>query len=438
MSGNGVAERANRQREEVERECARAVKEFRRVFGADARPKIGAYAPGRVNLMGGSIDYSGGPVIPVALQLVTVIVGRRATTGDQCRVVTLARTNQITDEDADHTFQVPSHPPDDPWRVKIDGPQWASYLKGVVALMNTNGDVPAFEAVIASSVPLGGGLSSSAALEVATYKFIEQLCPQTGRPDLTQAALLCQEAEHRYAHVPCGLMDQFVSMMAKESHALYIDCGTQEVEHLLLADPNLAVLIINSEYRHDLSQTSAEGDRDYSSRHKTCEAISHKLGIKWLKELTSSGLQAARDQLSEVEHRRATHAVTEIGRSIRSRNILKQGKYQEFGQLMTKSHYSLRDNYEVTVAELDEIVELTLRDHQQLVYGSHLSGGGFGGCIVTLLHRDAVEHVKTAIAKEYRSRDGKKASFVVCYPSGGAGVIDPDSLLLQSPDKQHS
>ena len=158
-----------------------------------------------------------------ALQLVTVIVGRRSPT-NQCRVITLARTNQITDEDADHTFSVPAHPPDEPRSVKIDGPQWAKYLKGVVALMNKNGDVPAFEAVIASSVPLGGGLSSSAALEVATNKFIEQLCPHLGCPDLKRAALLCQEAEHRYANVPCGLMDQFVSMMAKESHALYIDC----------------------------------------------------------------------------------------------------------------------------------------------------------------------------------------------------------------------
>lgn len=152
------------------------------------------------------------------------MVGRRSSTG-QCRVVTLARTPTISDEEADHSFPVPPHPPQDPHKVSTGGPHWASYMKGVVALMNVNGDVPAFEAVIASSVPLGGGLSSSAALEVATYKFIEQLCPKARRPDLRRAALLCQEAEHRYANVPCGLMDQFVSMMAQESHALYIDCG---------------------------------------------------------------------------------------------------------------------------------------------------------------------------------------------------------------------
>ena len=152
-----------------------------------------------------------------------MIVGRRSQNGE-CRVVTLTQTNQIPDKDADLTFPVPTHPPKEPQTVDIGGPQWAKYLKGVVALMNKNGDVPGFEAVIASSVPLGGGLSSSAALEVATYKFVEQLCPQAGCPDLKQAALLCQEAEHRYANVPCGLMDQFVSMMAKESHALYIDC----------------------------------------------------------------------------------------------------------------------------------------------------------------------------------------------------------------------
>ena len=155
----------------------------------------------------------------------TVIVGRRSPSGERCRVVTLARTDKITDEDADHEFPIPSYPPAKPHHVIVEGPRWARYLKGVVALMNANGDIPAFEAVIASSVPLGGGLSSSAALEVATYKFIEQLCPQVGCSDLKRAALLCQEAEHRYALVPCGLMDQFVSMMAKEKHALYIDCG---------------------------------------------------------------------------------------------------------------------------------------------------------------------------------------------------------------------
>ena len=154
----------------------------------------------------------------------TVIVGRRSSS-HHCRVVTLARTNLITDENSDHSFPVPSHPPEQPKKVEIGEPLWASYLKGVVALMNKNGDISPFDAVIASSVPLGGGLSSSAALEVATYIFIEQLCPHLGRPNLKQAALLCQQAEHRYANVPCGLMDQFVSMMAKEYHALYIDCA---------------------------------------------------------------------------------------------------------------------------------------------------------------------------------------------------------------------
>ena len=148
-----------------------------------------------------------------------MVVGRRSPTS-QCRVITLAPV-----DNPDHTFSIPSYPPDTPHRVEVDGPLWTRYVKGVVALLNEKGDIPPFEAVIASSVPLGGGLSSSAALEVAVYKFMEQLCPHLGCPDLKRAALLCQQAEHRYAHVPCGLMDQFVSMMAKEQHALYIDCA---------------------------------------------------------------------------------------------------------------------------------------------------------------------------------------------------------------------
>lgn len=149
----------------------------------------------------------------------TVIVGRRSKSpNDLCRVV----TDLSTEENTDHSFPVPIHKPDNP---EVKGPKWASYLKGVVALMNHKGDVTPFEAVIASSVPVGSGLSSSAALEVATYKFVEKLCPHLEKRSLQEAALLCQEAEHLYANVPCGFMDQFIAMMAKEDHALYIDCA---------------------------------------------------------------------------------------------------------------------------------------------------------------------------------------------------------------------
>ena len=250
MAVNRTPDGNCKQQAEVERICKNAVQVFREVFGEP--PEVGAYAPGRVILMDGSIDYSGGPVVPVvgragaregggrygnrvllhkvppafsntshtqALHLVTILVGRRSPK-NVCRVKTL-----ITVEDADHSFPVPIYPSDNPEKLDVGEPKWASYLKGVVALMNKYGDIPPFEVVIDSSVPVGAGLSSSAALEVAIFKFVEQLCPRLGQPDLKQAALLCQNAEHRYANVQCGFMDQFVAMLAKEHHALYIDCA---------------------------------------------------------------------------------------------------------------------------------------------------------------------------------------------------------------------
>ena len=151
----------------------------------------------------------------------TVILGRPSPCGSgNCRLITAASTGEARY----HEFPVPQYPPDEPWEVESEGPFWATYLKGVVALMNRSGNIPPFDAVISTSVPLGGGLSSSAALEAATYQFIEKLCREIKLVSLAKKALLCQEAEHRYAHVRCGIMDQFVSLMGSDKHVLFLDC----------------------------------------------------------------------------------------------------------------------------------------------------------------------------------------------------------------------
>ena len=151
----------------------------------------------------------------------TVILGRPSPSGSgNCRLITAASTG----ETCYHEFPVPQFPAEQPWEVESEGPFWATYVKGVVALMNRSSSIPPFDAIIATSVPLGGGLSSSAALEVATCQFVEQLCPGVRLGSAQDKALLCQQAEHRYAGVPCGIMDQFVSFMGKDKHALFIDC----------------------------------------------------------------------------------------------------------------------------------------------------------------------------------------------------------------------
>ena len=201
---------------------------------------------------------------------------------------------------------MPQFPAAVPKKVESEGPFWATYVKGVVALMNRSGSIPPFDAIIATSVPLGGGLSSSAALEVATCQFVEQLCPGVQLGSLVDKALLCQQAEHRYAGVPCGIMDQFVSFMGKDKHALFIDCRcvnvcglgdvwspceflapprSREVHNVPIVDDDVVVLVTNSNYRHNLV------DNEYEKRRQTCEAAARKLGKGQLRDVTLQELE---------------------------------------------------------------------------------------------------------------------------------------------------
>jgi galactokinase len=357
----------------------------------------------------------------MALHLVTVILGRPSPSGSRnCRLITAASTG----ETGYHEFPVPQFPKDEPWEVETEGPFWATYLKGVVALMNRSGSIPPFDAIIATSVPLGGGLSSSAALEAATCRFIERLCPTVQLPSLVEKALLCQRAEHRYARVRCGIMDQFVSLMGSEKNALFIDCRSHEVQQVPMKEPELVVLIANSNYRHSLGEGV---DKEYEKRRQTCEAVAKKLGRDMLRDLTLEDLEAGKGVLEPVEYSRARHVVTEIQRTSDAVRALTDGDYLKFGQLMTASHKSLRDDYEVSCGELDKLVNLALDGEG--VLGSRMTGGGFGGCTVTLLKRSAMQSTIARIQESYESRNGEKATFYIATPCGGAGDI-PQKLVV--------
>ncbi|KAG8565714.1 hypothetical protein GDO81_012955 [Engystomops pustulosus] len=372
---------------------------FAETFGGD-EPHIAVFAPGRVNLIGEHTDYNGGFVLPMALPLITVTVGSPRDDGKICIVTTA----QGADEPHKVEFETPSV--DRP--LTPGTPKWANYVKGVIQHYRA-GPIPGFNAVIATSVPLGGGLSSSASLEVASYTFMQQLCQDDG--DLVQKALACQKAEHTFAGVPCGIMDQFISVMGREGHALLIDCRSLEVKPLPLKDPKLSVLITNSNVRHELTGS------EYPTRRKQCEEAAKALGKLTLRDASMEDLEAKKENLSEVCYRRARHVISEIERTTKAAEALENGNYQLFGKLMVESHNSLRDDYEVSCPELDELVSIAVEIPG--VYGSRMTGGGFGGCTVTLLETSVAERTKQHIQEKFRG----SPTFYITKPSAGSGVL---------------
>ncbi|XP_059684262.1 galactokinase [Gavia stellata] len=368
-------------------------------FGGSAAV-LAAWAPGRVNLIGEHTDYNGGFVLPMALQLGTVLVGSPTQDG----TISILTTSAEADEP--HRVQFPAPRQGSP--LSPGQPRWANYVKGVIQHYR-GGPVPGFSAVIASDIPLGGGLSSSAALEVATYTFLQQLCPDDG--DLVAKALACQKAEHTFAGMPCGIMDQFISVMGKEGHALLIDCRSLETVLVPLTDASLAVLITNSNVRHTLTGS------EYPTRRRQCEEAAAALSKASLRDATMAELEAARNRLGEEVYRRARHVIGEIARTAQAAQALQDRDYKTFGRLMVESHNSLRDDYEVSCPELDELVAAALEVDG--VYGSRMTGGGFGGCTVTLLEAGAAERAQRHIQEKYSGT----ATFYLTKPSGGAKVL---------------
>ncbi|KAF7645747.1 hypothetical protein LDENG_00198540 [Lucifuga dentata] len=396
---------------------AEARRLYEQQFGGEA-PQVSVCAPGRVNLIGEHTDYNQGFVLPMALPLLTVVVGRQIT-GQDVTIVTAAK-------DADEPRRVNFSLPGDGSPLSPGLPSWANYVKGVVQHYRA-GPLPGFRAAVASSVPLGGGLSSSASLEVAFYTFLQQLSPDDG--DKMAKALACQQAEHTHAGVPCGIMDQFVCVLGREAHALLIDCRSLQATPVPLSDSGLVILITNSNVKHALSSS------EYPIRRKQCEDAAAVLGKASLRDATINDLEESRDRLDDVTYRRAQHVIEETERTVQAAAALKRGAYKEFGKLMVESHKSLRDLYEVSCRELDELVSAAME--VEGVFGSRMTGGGFGGCTVTLLQAHATD--RTMLHIQPQSRVHQKTSENHAFPpllmlninssdGGGSTLQDPVSL----------
>lgn len=386
----------------LEEVTAQTRTQFRAAYGR--APQWLAAAPGRVNVIGEHTDYNDGFVLPMAIERYTAI----AAAPNDSFVVNLRSTMA-----------------DDAARVDLSRPlspgargHWANYPTGVLAgFMELGMAPPGFDALIHSDVPAGGGLSSSAALEVATATLLEVIWGQ--RLDPSRKTLLCQQAEHRYAGVPCGIMDQFISTLGRKDHLLLLDCRSRQPSFVPFTDPSVTILIVNTNVKHELA-TSA-----YRQRREKCEAAAQVLGVPSLREATLDMLQKRAAAMDEMSVRCARHVINEIARTVQAAERIRQSDWNEVGRLMYASHESLKTDYAVSCPELDAVVESAqdIGSHTGM-FGCRMTGGGFGGCAVALIQTDRQETVATEIAARYQRRTGIAATLFASRPAQGACLIE--------------
>ncbi|WP_312972155.1 galactokinase [Atlantibacter sp.] len=370
---------------------------FADAFGYPATHTI--QAPGRVNLIGEHTDYNDGFVLPCAIDYQTVI-SCAARDDRQVRVIAADYDNQIDEFSLD--APILSH----------DSQQWSNYVRGVVKhLQQRNRNFGGADLVISGNVPQGAGLSSSASLEVAVGTVFQQLyhLPLDG----AQIALNGQEAENQFVGCNCGIMDQLISALGKKDHALLIDCRSLGTKAVPMPE-GVAVVIINSNFKRTLVGS------EYNTRREQCETGARFFTQKALRDVKLEQFNAVANELDPVVAKRVRHVLTENARTVEAADALVRGDLKRMGVLMAESHASMRDDFEITVPQIDTLVEI-VKDVIGDEGGVRMTGGGFGGCIVALMPDALVPAVKEAVANQYQAKTGIKETFYVCKASEGAG-----------------
>ena len=368
---------------------------FRTQFGAD--PEVVAQAPGRVNLIGEHIDYSEGFVLPFAINAVTTVAIRRRDDSEVHVVSAQQPSSRVAISQADIA--------------RKSGEGWSRYVLGVIwSLEITCG----LEIYVDGQVPLGAGLSSSAALECSTAVALNHLFALN--KSSKELALLTQRAENEYVGVPCGIMDQSVSLMAQANHALLLDCRDLSTRHIPVdfAGSGLRLLIVDTRAHHALV------DGGYAERRASCESVARKLSVNSMRNLDQAQLESNRELITDIEYKRARHAVTEIERVLAAVKLLEDRDFVGFGNLLTQSHNSLRDDYEVSCPELDLSVEVAM---QNGALGARMVGGGFGGSAIALIKDEDAGRISQAIERAFAERGYESPRFFSSLPSDGAKIL---------------
>lgn len=375
---------------------AQVTQAFQQRYG-DA-PQVVVRAPGRVNLIGEHTDYNDGFVLPMAIDRAVWIA------------LSPVAEAQVTlhSLDMDETLAFPLG------QFENTDQGWAEYVKGVAWVLKAAGyTLSGWQGVIAGDVPIGAGLSSSAAIELATARAFASVSAIDW--NAATMARLAQRAENEWVGVNCGIMDQMISAAGVEGTALLIDCRSLQTENVPLP-PGTVVVVMDTATRRGLV------DSAYNERRQQCEAAARFFNVDALRDVSSEQFAAQGDGLDDVILRRARHVITENERTLAAAYAMQAGNAVTVGRLMNESHTSLRDDYEVSSSELDTMAAIA--QGQESCYGARMTGAGFGGCAVALVQSDAAQDFADVVAQVYQDSTGITPNLYICQPSNGAEVVD--------------
>ena len=376
----------------------RAVAAFANSYGDS--PEWVVRAPGRVNLIGEHTDYNDGFVMPMAIDRAVFIAGRN-TGGDRVRI-------HSVDFGEESSFSL-----NDVADITPAGDNWLEYVKGMAwALADSGKSLAGWEGVLLGDVPVGAGLSSSAAVELAVARAFHQGADWSW--DAAAMAQLGQRAENRWVGVNCGIMDQMISACGKDGHALLLDCRSLQGQHVPLPD-EVAVVVLDTSTRRGLV------DSYYNERRAQCEVAARFFSVGVLRDVDEETFANRMHALDETPRRRARHVISENARTERAAEAMRQGDARALGLLLNESHVSLRDDFSVSSEALDAMVECA--QDQASCYGARMTGAGFGGCAVALVHANHTASFVEDTAQAYSARTGHDPSLYVCRATEGAEVL---------------
>ncbi len=365
------------------------------------KPAFLVRSPGRVNLIGEHVDYCDGFVLPIAMTQALWVLAAPRTDG-QIAVHSTAFSE---------TISFPAGDPGAPGE-----PFWVNYVRGMAAMLGRHGvALKGASLLIHSEVPVGGGVSSSAALETGVGRALLAVAGEEVEP--VTLALLCRQAEHEYAHSPCGIMDQFICGLGLEDCALLLDCRSREFEHIPFELNDETLVIMNTQVKHEI------GSSEYPVRQRQCleglTVLQQKYAdAKSLRDITPMMLKEAQSEMKPLVFDRCWHVVTEIERTVKAAEALRANDLLEFGRLMVGSHQSLSKKYEVSCPELDTLVDVARSVDG--VYGARMTGGGFGGCAIALVQKQAENDLRSAVMQQYNGKYAKPAIIYTTKAEDGA------------------
>ena len=366
--------------------------------------QITAQAPGRINIIGEHTDYNDGFVLPAAIDRSVKVQIRRNNTAELVNIT-------ATDLKESFSFNLAQFQP--------SSVGWSNYIMGLVhELQQLGANISGFDAVFESNVPIGGGVSSSAALECSFAVALNELFGLALDP--WQLIKASQMAEHHFVGIKCGIMDQFASMMGKKDHVMLLDCRSLEFQYFPIDLGKYQLLLLNTNVSHTLASS------EYNTRRAECEEgvslLKKELPeIRNLRDVTTEQLYSAGKHLSKNIFRRCLHVISENKRVLDAASALQSGNRQKLGELLYQSHFSLQNDYEVSCKELDFLVELTI--NKEYILGSRMMGGGFGGCTINIIEKDQTDSFIDQASTEYRKRFGLALTPINVAAGNGAGII---------------